>query len=306
MSPAGAGARTSPRGVRSNRATGVPRSTGTSPPTTAGTRRATRPPCARSGSDGTAVVETRRAHPRGRCGAPGVLRGRPRRPHRGGGGERVVAADRRGVHPRRSAHRAAAHGADRGHRPAGGQHCRARRAQGHGDGRAAPRRPRCGHPAGRVALDATGVVRGWTATTERASRLLLPDAPVGPSVVAVRCELLLCGPAHPDDDPIAFLLGVGDLVRMGDAAEPWLPDVAHALEMAAKGTERGWALGAAIDAAAIVLPPRRRPGAARSRGDAPPRWCRPRRYPTTNPPRWRVRWRGSSGGWRRRVQVPAT
>lgn len=100
---------------------------------------------------------------------------------------------------------------------------------------------------------ATAVVRGWTATTERASRLLLPDAPVGPRVVAIRCELLLCGPAHPDDDPIAFLLGVGDLVRMGDAAEPWLPDVAHALEIAAKGTERDWALGAAIDAAAVVL-----------------------------------------------------
>lgn len=100
---------------------------------------------------------------------------------------------------------------------------------------------------------ATSVVRGWTATTERASRLLLPDAPVGPMVVGIRCELLLCGPAHPDSDPIAFLLGVGDLVRMGVAAEPWLPDVAHALEMAAKGNERGWSLAAAIDASAIVL-----------------------------------------------------
>ncbi len=100
---------------------------------------------------------------------------------------------------------------------------------------------------------ATSVVRGWTATAERASRLLLPDAPVGPRVVGIRCELLLCGPAHPDTDPIAFLLGVGDLVRMGDAAEPWLPDVAHALEIAAKGSERGWSLAAAIDASAILL-----------------------------------------------------
>jgi hypothetical protein len=100
---------------------------------------------------------------------------------------------------------------------------------------------------------ATSVVRGWTATTERASRLLLPDAPVGPMVVGIRCELLLCGPAHPDTDPIAFLLGVGDLVRMGEAAQPWLPDVAHALEMAAKGNERGWSLAAAVDASAIVL-----------------------------------------------------
>lgn len=98
----------------------------------------------------------------------------------------------------------------------------------------------------------TAVVRGWTAATERASRLLLPDAHVGSQVMSIRCELSLCGPAHPDDDPIAFLLGVGDLVRMGDGAEPWLPDVAHALEIAAKGSERGWSLAAAIDAAAIV------------------------------------------------------
>ena len=100
---------------------------------------------------------------------------------------------------------------------------------------------------------ATTVVRGWTATVERASRLLLPDAPAGPRVVAARCELLLRGPAHPEDDRIAFLLGVADLVRMGHSATDWVPDVAHALEQAVKDTATDWSLAAAIDAAAIVF-----------------------------------------------------
>ncbi len=100
---------------------------------------------------------------------------------------------------------------------------------------------------------ATGVVRGWTATTERASRLLLPDAPVGPRVVAARCELLLNGPAHPEDDPLAFLIALGQMVRMGEGAASWIPDVAHALELAAKGDVRDWRLAAALDAAEIVL-----------------------------------------------------
>jgi len=113
---------------------------------------------------------------------------------------------------------------------------------------------------------ATGVVRGWTTTAEQASRLLLPDAPVGPRVVAARCELLLNGPAHPDDDPVAFLIALGQLVRMGDNAVPWVPDVAHALEMAAKGDVRDWTLAAALDAAEIVLARADEPRARRDVG----------------------------------------
>ena len=113
---------------------------------------------------------------------------------------------------------------------------------------------------------ATGVVRGWTTTAEQASRLLLPDAPVGPRVVAARCELLLNGPAHPDDDPVAFLIALGQLVRMGDGAAPWVPDVAHALEMAAKGDVRDWTLAAALDAAEIVLARADEPRARRDVG----------------------------------------
>lgn len=76
---------------------------------------------------------------------------------------------------------------------------------------------------------AAQVSRGWLALCDRASRLLLPDAAVVDSVVRARCELLLCGPEEPYSDPGAFLLGVGELVRMGGRADDWMPDVAEAV-----------------------------------------------------------------------------
>ena len=100
---------------------------------------------------------------------------------------------------------------------------------------------------------AAGVARGWTATVERASRVLLPDAALSERLVAERCELALVGPEHPDNDPVAFLLGVGQLVRMGEKATEWIPDLAHALELAAKSAEPNWALAAALAAADHVL-----------------------------------------------------
>ncbi len=100
---------------------------------------------------------------------------------------------------------------------------------------------------------AAGVARGWTATVERASRLLLPDAALSERFVAERCELALVGPEHPDNDPVGFLLGVGQLVRMGEKAMEWIPDLAHALELAAKTAEPDWAFAAALDAADHVL-----------------------------------------------------
>lgn len=100
---------------------------------------------------------------------------------------------------------------------------------------------------------AAGVARGWTATVERASRLLLPDAALNERFIAERCELALVGPEHPDNDPVGFLLGVGQLVRMGEKATEWIPDLAHALELAAKSADHDWALAAALDAADQVL-----------------------------------------------------
>jgi hypothetical protein len=100
---------------------------------------------------------------------------------------------------------------------------------------------------------AAGVARGWTTTVERASRLLLPDATLSERVVAERCELALVGPEHPDNDPVGFLLGVGQLVRMGEKATEWIPDLAHALELAAKSADHDWTLAAALAAADHVL-----------------------------------------------------
>jgi hypothetical protein len=98
-----------------------------------------------------------------------------------------------------------------------------------------------------------GVVRGWLAMVERASRLVLPDSALAELVVSERCELALAGPEHPDDDPVGFLLGVAQLVRMGEQADPWLPDVAAALEAAYKVAPHDWALAAAFDAVDSVL-----------------------------------------------------
>jgi hypothetical protein len=97
------------------------------------------------------------------------------------------------------------------------------------------------------------VVRGWATVAERAGRLVLPDATMVAAVMAARCELALTGPVHPDDDPAAFLVGVGQLVRMGEMPDDWLPDVAHAVELAAKGVDDDWRVGVALDAAAMVL-----------------------------------------------------
>ena len=68
-----------------------------------------------------------------------------------------------------------------------------------------------------------------------------------------RCELALAGPTHPDDDAVSFLLGVGQLVRMGEKPEAWLPDVAAATERVARGATNDWATSHAFIAADIVF-----------------------------------------------------
>lgn len=99
------------------------------------------------------------------------------------------------------------------------------------------------------------VVRGWTTVTERASRLVLPDSWAGhaTAVTAVRTDLLL-GDGFPTaaDDPAGFALALGELVRMGEPAEPWLPELVDAVEAVARG---GWAWDhdAALAAAGRVL-----------------------------------------------------
>ncbi|MEX2625425.1 MAG: hypothetical protein WD225_00995, partial [Ilumatobacteraceae bacterium] len=101
----------------------------------------------------------------------------------------------------------------------------------------------------------TQVARGWTTLTSRASRLELPAADGGEAhaleVVAQRCEATLGAMARAADEPARFALGLGELVRMGEAAEPWLPELAQAVELMARAG--GWEIDAGLDAAARVL-----------------------------------------------------
>lgn len=96
--------------------------------------------------------------------------------------------------------------------------------------------------------------RGWLALTERASRLVLPDvwALHAEAITAVRCELAL-GASIPEaaDDPAGFALALGELVRMGEDPEHWLPELVDAV--AALGREQGWEADAALAAARRVL-----------------------------------------------------
>jgi hypothetical protein len=95
------------------------------------------------------------------------------------------------------------------------------------------------------------VGRGWLAQTQRASRMHLPDAALAEAATAARCELMLNGPGTPDDDPATILLGVAELVRLGDHPSTWVPDIAEQLERWARSGTQNTA--AAVEAAARVL-----------------------------------------------------
>lgn len=71
------------------------------------------------------------------------------------------------------------------------------------------------------------VVRGWLLALDRSPRLAIPDDKVVLAIRQARTQLVLG--ARPDDtDPIGFVLAVSELVRVGEAAEPWVDDVAAA------------------------------------------------------------------------------
>jgi len=95
------------------------------------------------------------------------------------------------------------------------------------------------------------VARGWTVLCERASRLLVPDESLAQRVVRERCQLMLDGPADTAAQPVEFLLGVSQLVRMGSVADEWMPEVAEAVAALAARRDHPL-LGAAIDAAEHV------------------------------------------------------
>ena len=102
---------------------------------------------------------------------------------------------------------------------------------------------------------AVQVVRGWTTLTERASRFVLPDGERGSALVdriaSERSELALGAVPHAADDPVAYCLALGELIRMGERPEHWLPELVEAV--AAVGPEPGWDGDAALAAADRVL-----------------------------------------------------
>jgi len=108
-------------------------------------------------------------------------------------------------------------------------------------------------PAGLPEVDQ--VVRGWNTLVDRCGRMNLPDTDRSATLVAqaraTRCELLLGEMAAVDDDPARFLVDLEDLVRMGEPIDPWLVELAGAVEAVARDPR--WEADAALDAAAQVL-----------------------------------------------------
>jgi hypothetical protein len=108
-------------------------------------------------------------------------------------------------------------------------------------------------PAGLPTDDA--VVRGWSTRTDVASRLDLPEPALVEAVRAARCELLLAGVADPETEPERHLLGVGELVRLGDLDTSGAVEAVASVAAAVVATvRRGHDLAAvALDAAGVVL-----------------------------------------------------
>jgi len=114
--------------------------------------------------------------------------------------------------------------------------------------------------------DSQQVANGWLLVAERSGRLELPDGRLGSAVwaqvVAQRCELALWGPSERGDDPAAFLLGLEEISRAGEAIDTWLPDVSAAVS--ALSRRRGWVIDRALEAAGRLLV---RSGEERAAGD---------------------------------------
>ncbi|MDW3214308.1 MAG: hypothetical protein R8G01_09945 [Ilumatobacteraceae bacterium] len=128
-----------------------------------------------------------------------------------------------------------------------GHQATARIALAHGGQRSGP------IPAGVSTM--TQVVRGWLSLTERASRFVLPDGDRGSllaeEITAQRCEIALGSIPRAADDAAGFVLALGELVRMGEPPDPWMPELVDAVQ--ALGPVAGWDADAALAAAGRVL-----------------------------------------------------
>ena len=96
------------------------------------------------------------------------------------------------------------------------------------------------------------VARGWTSVLDRAGRMELPDESVVADVARLRAELALNGPVAESADPTGFLIDVGQLVRQGERAEPWVPELVDAVSTVGR-LQYAWDTAAALDAAARIL-----------------------------------------------------
>ena len=87
-----------------------------------------------------------------------------------------------------------------------------------------------GRSLGEARGERSPVVDGWIATCDRASRLDLPDERLVTDVIAARCDLLLSGAVSPTDDPTGFVFDADELVRLGEQAATWLPEIVPPIE----------------------------------------------------------------------------
>ena len=104
-------------------------------------------------------------------------------------------------------------------------------------------------------LTFTQVVNGWLALTEQAGRLVLPDgaggAAAAEAATAARCELALGAIPPSLDAPAQFAVALGELVRLNEDPDHWLPELAEAVE--ALAPLGGWAEDIALRSARRVL-----------------------------------------------------
>lgn len=109
--------------------------------------------------------------------------------------------------------------------------------------------------------DRDRVAAGWRAQIAGLGRMELPPGREGHGLARAatygRCALLLDGPVHPDDDPSAFLIGLDQIVRLGESPEPWLAEVVDAVGALLRRSDRDgeldWSVAMGLSAARTVL-----------------------------------------------------
>jgi hypothetical protein len=109
-------------------------------------------------------------------------------------------------------------------------------------------------PAGLPSADE--VASGWTKQTQAGVRLDLPPGSPTVALATLRSQLLLDG-VDPSADEVEMLVGLGELVRLGEAAGPGAEAVVAAAERLVRAERRSrslpWTVDAALASAAEVL-----------------------------------------------------